>query len=161
MTNTIFNSKVKEPFFKIPVNIKKLTDTAKLPTQGSEYAAGWDLYADIKERILINPHETKKIGTGIATELPNCVFGTIVPRSGVATKRGLRMANPIPIVDSDYRGEWIIALHNDTDFVQWVDPQERIAQMVILPCITPNFKVVDELNKTERNDSGFGDSGKF
>ena len=97
------------------MNFKKLNDLAKTPTKGSEYSAGWDLYAATDYDIEIYPHQTVKIGTGIAIELPSMTFGAIYPRSGIATKQGLRPANCVGVVDSDYRGEVIVALHNDTN----------------------------------------------
>lgn len=143
------------------INVKKLNDLAKLPTRGSEYAAGYDLYAATNYNIEIQPHTTVKIGTGLSFELPQGTFAAIFPRSGIATKRGLRPANCIGVVDSDYRGEVIVALHNDTDEVQSIEPQERIAQMILLPFVEMSFNEVNELSDTVRGESGFGDSGKF
>ena len=143
------------------INVKKLNDLAKLPTRGSEYAAGYDLYAATSYNIEIQPHTTVKIGTGLSFELPQGTFAAIFPRSGIATKRGLRPANCVGVVDSDYRGEVIVALHNDTDEVQSIEPQERIAQMILLPFVEMSFNEVDELSDTVRGESGFGDSGKF
>jgi dUTP pyrophosphatase len=97
------------------INVKKLNDLAKLPTRGSEYAAGYDLYAATNYNIEIQPHTTVKIGTGLSFELPQGTFAAIFPRSGIATKRGLRPANCVGVCDSDYRGEYIVAIHNDTD----------------------------------------------
>lgn len=142
------------------INVKKLNDLAKLPTRGSEYAAGYDLYAATADSIEIQPHTTVKIGTGLAFELPPQTFAAIFARSGIATKRGLRPANCVGVCDSDYRGEYIIALHNDTDEVQIIEPQERIAQMVLLPFVEMQFNEVDELSNTERGAGGFGASGK-
>ena len=143
------------------INVKKLNDLAKLPTRGSEHAAGYDLYAATSYNIEIQPHTTVKIGTGLSFELPQGTFAAIFPRSGIATKRGLRPANCIGVVDSDYRGEVIVALHNDTDEVQSIEPQERIAQMILLPFVEMSFNEVNELSDTVRGESGFGDSGKF
>ena len=142
------------------INVKKLNNLAKLPTRGSEYAAGYDLYAATSYTIEIQPHTTVKIGTGLSFELPQGTFAAIFPRSGIATKHGLRPANCVGVCDSDYRGEYIVALHNDTDEVQSIEPQERIAQMILLPFIEMNFNEVDELSDTERGDGGFGSSGK-
>lgn len=141
-------------------NIKKLNPNATLPIQGSEWSAGWDLYACIDEPISINPHETKKIGTGLAFELPRYTFGGIFPRSGLATKKGLRPANTPGVCDSDYRGEYIVALHNDSETVQIVEPGDRIAQLIILPYVPVFFNEVEELNETERGAGGFGSTGK-
>ena len=143
------------------VNFKKLNENAKVPTYGSWDAGCCDLYAAIDSPIAIAPHTTEKIGTGLAFELPRGTFAAIFARSGIATKRGLRPANCVGICDSDYRGEYIVALHNDTDSVQYVQPQERIAQMTLLPYIYMNFHKVEELSDTERGASGFGDSGRF
>ena len=143
------------------INVKKLNDLAKLPTRGSEYAAGYDLYAATSYNIEIQPHTTVKIGTGLSFELPQGTFAAIFPRSGIATKRGLRPANCVGVVDSDYRGEVIVALHNDTDEVQSIEPQERIAQMILLPFVEMSFNEVNELSDTVRGKSGFGGSGKF
>ena len=142
------------------INVKKLNDLAKLPTRGSEYAAGYDLYAATSYIIDIAPHSTVKIGTGLSFELPQGTFAAIFPRSGIATKRGLRPANCVGVCDSDYRGEYIVALHNDTDEIQSIEPQERIAQMILLPFVEMNFNEVNELSDTERGAGGFGSTGK-
>ena len=141
------------------VNYKKLTKTAKEPTRGSEYSAGFDLYADIEEDIVIRPHETIKVGTGLAFELPENTFGAIFARSGIATKQGLRPSNCVGVCDADYRGEYIVALHNDTSIPQIIKPQERIAQMVLLPYISIEFNEVEMLSETVRGNGGFGSSG--
>jgi dUTP pyrophosphatase len=138
------------------VKVKKLNENAQLPTQGSEWSAGWDLYACIDEPISINPHTTVKIGTGLAFELPKYTFGGIFPRSGLATKQGLRPANTPGVCDSDYRGEYIVALHNDSDTVKIVEPGERIAQLIVLPYVPIQFDLVDSLSETERGAGGFG-----
>ena len=143
------------------INVKKLNDLAKLPTRGSEHAAGYDLYAATDYNIEIQPHTTVKIGTGLSFELPQGTFAAIFPRSGIATKRGLRPANCVGVCDSDYRGEYIVALHNDTNEVQIIEPQERIAQMILLPFVEMSFNEVNELSDTVRGAGGFGDSGKF
>ena len=142
-----------------PINIKLLNDLAKIPTRGSKYAAGYDLYAATDYTIEIEPHSTVKIDTGIAVELPEGTFGAIFARSGLATKRGLRPANCVGCVDSDYRGAVIVALHNDSDEIKTVEPGERIAQLVIIPFIPAEFNIVDELSDTERGSNGFGSSG--
>ena len=143
------------------INVKKLNDLAKLPTRGSSDAAGYDLYAATSYNIEIQPHTTVKIGTGLSFELPQGTFAAIFPRSGIATKRGLRPANCVGVCDSDYRGEYIVALHNDTNEVQIIEPQERIAQMILLPFVEMSFNEVNELSDTVRGAGGFGDSGKF
>ncbi len=143
------------------IKVKKLNNLAKMPSRGSSDAAGYDLYAAIKERIGIRPHETVKIGTGLSFELPEGTFAAIFARSGIATKRGLRPANCVGICDSDYRGEYIVALHNDTEESQFIEPGERIAQMILLPFVEMSFNEVDELSDTVRGAVGFGGSGRF
>lgn len=142
------------------VKIKKLNDLAIMPTRGSEEAAGMDLHAAISESVYISPHETVKIPTGLAMELPSGTFGAIFARSGLATKEGLRPSNCVGCCDSDYRGEYIVALHNDSNMSRTVNPGERIAQLVILPYIPIEFKEVDKLSDTERGLGGFGSTGK-
>lgn len=141
------------------IKIKRLTKTAKIPTRGSDYAAGYDLYADIQEPITISPHTTEKIGTGLAMAIPEGFFGAILPRSGLATKKGLRPANTPGCCDSDYRGEYIVAVHNDTNLEQTIEPGERIAQLVILSFMTAQFDEVEELSETDRGEGGFGSTG--
>ena len=148
-------------YYPTEMNIKKLTPTAKTPTRGSKEAAGYDLYADIDSRLIINPHETVKIPTGIAIQLPKNTFGAIFARSGLATKSGLRPANCVGAVDSDYRGNVIVALHNDTDMPRTVEAHERIAQLVVIPYLSLTLNEVDELDNTERGSDGFGSSGKL
>lgn len=142
------------------VKIKKLNDKAIVPSRGSEYAAGMDLYACTSTPIVIAPHQTVKVGTGLAIELPHGTFGAIFARSGLATKNGLRPANCVGVCDEDYMGEYIVALHNDTDIPQTINPMERIAQLVVLPYIPVEFEEVNELSETKRGDGGFGSTGK-
>lgn len=141
------------------IKIKKLNDLAKLPTRGSKYAAGYDLYAAIDTPISIPPHTTAKIGTGLSFELPRDTFAALYPRSGLAAKQGLRLANCVGVCDSDYRGEYIVALHNDLDEAQLVEPGTRIAQMVLCPYIKMEFIETDTLEETERGSGGFGSTG--
>lgn len=141
------------------INIKFLNDLAKMPTRGSEYAAGYDLYAATDYIIDIAPHSTVKIGTGIAIELPSYMMGLIFARSGLATKKGLRPANCVGLIDPDYRGEYIVALHNDTNEMMSIGPGERIAQLVLAPFYSVDFEKVDKLSKTERGNGGFGSTG--
>jgi len=141
------------------VNIKLLNDNAKVPTRGSEYAAGYDLYAATEYDIDIAPHSTVKIGTGIAAELPEGTFGAIFARSGLATKKGLRPANCVGVIDRDFRGEVVVALHNDTDELMSIAAGERIAQLVVLPYTPVNFSIVQELSSTNRGAGGFGSTG--
>lgn len=143
-----------------PIKVKRLNHLAKFPTRGSEEAAGYDLYAAISGPIFIHPHETEKVGTGLAFELPRCTFGAIFPRSGLATKQGLRPANCVGVCDSDYRGEYVVAVHNDSDEIQMIAPGERIAQLILMPYIPMVFKEVDELSDTKRGAGGFGSTGK-
>lgn len=142
------------------INIKKLNENAIIPTRGSSQAAGYDLYACTSTPIVIAPHQTVKIGTGLAFELPDGYFGAIFARSGLATKNGLRPSNGVGVCDSDYRAEYIVALHNDTDEPQMINPMERIAQLVVMPYLPIEFNEVDELSETERGEGGFGSTGK-
>lgn len=144
----------------IPIKVKRLTDTAKLPIRGSEYAAGYDLYADLAETTMVGPGDTFKINTGIAVEIPDGFFGGIYPRSGLATKQGLAPANKVGIIDSDYRGPIIVALYNQSPIPQMVHPGDRIAQLIIQPYVAFEWEEVDELGETERGDGGFGHTGK-
>lgn len=142
------------------VKILKLKENAKIPTRGSSQAAGYDLYALLDtESISIMPHETVKIGTGIALELPELTFLGIFARSGIATKEGLRPANCVGVVDSDYRGEIIVSIHNDSNEIRKITNYERIAQAVVLPYISVDFEIADSLNTTKRGDNGFGSTG--
>lgn len=142
------------------IKIKKLTDTAKTPTRGSEHAAGYDLYADVKKDVQIKPHETVKIGTGLAMEVPDGYFGAIFARSGLATKEGLRPANCVGVCDSDYRGEYIVVIHNDSEETRTITAGERIAQLVVMPYLPVTFDEVAELTDTNRGEGGFGSTGK-
>lgn len=145
---------------EIKVKVKKLNNNAKLPTRGSVQAAGYDLYACLdSDTIALKPHETVKIGTGLSIEVPEGYFGGIFARSGIATNKGLRPANCVGIADSDYRGEYIITLHNDSDIVQTIAQNERIAQLVILPFLSVAFEEVRDLSDTKRGDGGFGSTG--
>jgi dUTP pyrophosphatase len=145
---------------QMKIKIKRLRDTATLPTRESSSAAGYDLYADIEKPTVIRPHETTKIGTGIAMEIPEGYFGGVAARSGLSSKEGLRPANCYGIVDSDYRGEIIVALHNDSETARVVTPQERIGQIIIQPYLNVEFDEADELSDTERGTGGFGSTGK-
>ena len=169
------------------INIKKLDADAVLPTRGSSQAAGYDLYAKSSEDTVIPPHKTVMVGTGLAMEIPEGYFGAIFARSGLASKQGLRPANCVGVVDSDYRGEFMIALHNDTDEERVIAGKERIAQMVVMPYLSVSFNVstssnsterygiaqmvvmpylsvefeeVETLNETERGEGGFGSTGR-
>ena len=141
------------------IKVKILNKHASIPTFGSAFAAGADLYGINPEDICIPPHETGKIGTGLAMAIPDGYFGAIFARSGLATKQGLRPANCVGVIDADYRGEVIVALHNDTDELQIIPPFARIAQMIILPAPKIEYKAVYELDETERGEGGFGSTG--
>ena len=141
------------------INIKKLKETATIPTRGSEYAAGTDLYACIDNPIIIKAGETVKVGTGLSVEIPVGYAGFIYARSGLATKKGLAPANKVGVCDSDYRGEYIVALHNDSLKDAVVEPNERIAQLIVAPYLYVDFNVVDELTDTDRGANGFGSTG--
>ena len=138
------------------MKIKLLTDTATMPTRGSEKAAGWDLYADFADEIYLPPNDVRMIGTGVAVEIPEGYFGALFARSGIASKRGLRPANCVGVIDSDYRGEIKVAIINDSTYVQKIEPQERIAQMILMSYNNMIFHEVDELSETDRGEGGFG-----
>lgn len=142
------------------VNVKKLKENAILPTYGSTEAAGADLYACLEESVTIAPGATEFIPTGLAMELPKGCAGLIYARSGLACKRGLAPANKVGVIDSDYRGEFIVVLHNHSDQAQTISHGERIAQLVITPVLTPAYQLVDSLSDTERAVGGFGSTGK-
>lgn len=142
------------------IRVKILKEGAKLPTYGSAQAAGADLYACLQEPVTIAPGETAFIPTGIALEVPTHCAGLIYARSGMACKRGLAPANKVGVVDSDYRGEIIVALHNHGNLAQTVENGERVAQFVITPVLTPAYEMVKELSDTARNKGGFGSTGK-
>jgi len=145
---------------KAQVNIKKLDEKAIIPSYGSEYAAGADLYACLEETVTIESGETVFIKTGIAMEVPIGFAGLVYARSGLASKKGLAPANKVGVVDSDYRGEIMVALHNHSKVSAVVEPGERIAQMVITPFLTAEYTQVDELEETERGEGGFGSTGR-
>jgi dUTP pyrophosphatase len=142
------------------INLKKLTETAILPEQGSAYAAGYDLFADLKEQVEIAPHKTFMVPTGLAMEIPEGYFGGIFARSGLAAKESLRPANCVGVVDADYRGEVKVALHNDSDDMRVIMPGQKVAQLVIVPFLSVEFEEVTELSDTVRGVGGFGSTGK-
>lgn len=147
--------------FKSTINYVKLSPTAQAPVQGSTQAAGWDLHADLESQsyIVLAPGEYRKISTGIAIALPEGTFGAIYPRSGMATKRGLVLANGTGIIDSDYRGPLIVALKNTSNEIQRVEHGERIAQIVVTPYCPVIFNETDSIGTTARGANGFGSSG--
>lgn len=142
------------------IRVKKLRKNAIIPTYGSQEAAGADLYACMDERVTIEPGESVWINSGVAVELPRGFVGLIFARSSMGAKRGLAPANKVGVIDSDYRGELRIVLYNHSKISQLVEPGERIAQLVIVPIITPGFEEVDDLSDTARADKGFGSTGK-
>ena len=141
------------------VAVKKLKENAILPTYGSEFAAGADLYALPDEEIVIAPGDTKLIHTGLAMEIPQGYGGFIYARSGLASKRGLAPANKVGVVDADYRGEVMVALHNHSQVAQTVAAGERVAQLVIAPFLKVDFEETDVLQDTVRGAGGFGSTG--
>ena len=143
-----------------PVSVKRVLQGAKLPTYGSAWAAGADLYACLESAVTIAPGETAFVPTGIALEIPQGYAGLIYARSSMGAKRGLAPANKVGVIDSDYRGQVMVALHNHSGLPQTVEPQERIAQLLITPVLTPGFVEVEELSDTQRGAGGFGSTGK-
>ena len=142
------------------IRVKKLRDGAVLPGYGSAEAAGADLYACLDQNVLIKPGETAFIPTGLSMEIPKGCAGLIYARSGLACRRGLAPANKVGVIDSDYRGEFIVALHNHGNTEQEVCSGDRIAQLLITPVFTPGYIEVDSLDQTERASGGFGSTGK-
>lgn len=151
------------PISTMKLRIKKLNPNATIPSYGTDYAAGADLYACIDEPVSIGCGETKMIGTGIAMEIPTGYVGLVFARSGLACKKGLAPANKVGVIDSDYRGEIKVALHNHNGFGEelTVEAGERIAQISIVPYLKAEFDVVDNLEDTERGEGGFGSTGAF
>ena len=149
------------------LKIKRITETAVLPTQNSTQAAGLDLYADIPvgnnilppQSLLIEPHQTIYVGTGLSMSIPEGFFGAIYARSGLASKQQLRPANCVGVVDSDYRGQVIVALHNDGNKPQVITHGQRIAQLILQPCFNTTITEVDTLDSTDRGEGGFGSTG--
>ena len=142
-----------------PIPVKILRQGAILPTYGSCEAAGADLYACLEAPVTIEPGKTAFVPTGIAMEVPKGCAGLVYARSGLACKRGLAPANKVGVVDSDYRGEIMVALHNHAGTPQRIENGERIAQMVITPVLTPEYQIVPELSDTSRGTGGFGSTG--
>ena len=142
------------------IAVKKLDERAVLPTYGSAFSAGADLYAVADEEITILPGETKLIHTGIAMEIPEGYAGLIYARSGLASKRNLAPANKVGVIDCDYRGEFFVPLHNHGAVPQTVEPGERIAQMILTPYLTASFVEAEELSDTIRGEGGFGSTGR-
>ena len=141
------------------VKVKKIDERAVLPTYGSEYAAGADLYAVCDAPVTIEPAHTVLIHTGLSMEIPSGCAGLIYARSGLASKRGLAPANKVGVVDADYRGEVMVALHNHSDAPQTIEQGERIAQLVVAPFLAVNYEEAEELSDTVRGEGGFGSTG--
>lgn len=158
MTNLTTNN--NDAIMHASVKVKKLTKTAIIPTYGTKNSAGADLYADISGRTMIPPHATLMIKTGIALEIEESFVGLIYARSGIASKRGLAPANKVGVIDSDYRGEIMVALHNHTNDAQFIDPGERIAQIVFTKYFIGSLEEVEDFEtETERGEGGFGSTG--
>ena len=143
-----------------PIRVKRLNEKAILPRYGSKEAAGADLYACLDADVTIAPGESAFIPTGLSMEIPKGCAGLIYARSGLACKQGLAPANKVGVVDSDYRGEFMVVLYNHSSEVRIVSHEDRIAQLVITPVITPDYTEVEELDDTERSTGGFGSTGK-
>ncbi len=141
------------------IRIKKLRPGAHLPTYGTEFSAGADLYACLEEAVTIAPGETAKIPTGLALELPVGTAGLVFARSSLGTKRGLAPANKVGVIDSDYRGELMVMLYNHSQSAQQISPGERVAQLLVVPVFTPGFEVAEALSDTDRGAGGFGSTG--
>lgn len=142
------------------IKFKKLRADAVTPTRGSAYAAGYDLYACLDNTVTIAPGETAMISTGLSVAVPEGYFGAVFARSGLASKQGLRPANCVGVCDSDYRGEYTVALHNDSALPREVANGDRIAQLVVMPFLEVEFEEAEELSETERGAGGFGSTGK-
>ena len=142
------------------IAVKKLDERAVLPQYGSDYAAGADLYAVLDEAVTIAPGETKLVKTGLSMEIPEGYAGLIYARSGLAAKRGLAPANKVGVVDADYRGEVMVALHNHSNVPQTVEPLERIAQLVVAPFLRVEYFECETLSDTVRGEGGFGSTGR-
>ena len=143
-----------------PIHVKILRSGAKLPTYGTAGAAGADLYACIDATVTVWPRETVFIPTGIALEVPQGCAGLVYARSGLACKRGLAPANKVGVIDSDYRGEWLIYLYNQASEPRVINPGDRVAQLVLLPVLTPTVVEADSLDETDRGAGGFGSTGQ-
>lgn len=142
------------------VRIKKLDERAITPTYGTEYSAGADLYALTDGTVTVEPHRTELLHTGISVEIPEGYCGLIFARSGLATKRGLAPANKVGVIDADYRGEVMVALHNHNDYSVSIEHGERVAQLAIVPFLKAEFTVCDDLSDTARGAGGFGSTGR-
>ena len=144
---------------EVKVLFRRLRPDAVIPTAGSRYAAGYDLYACLDAPVTIAPRATVMIGMGFALALPEGYFCAVFARSGLASKQGLRPANCVGVCDCDYRGEYKVPVTNDSDVARVVAPGDRVAQLVVLPCLSLAFEERDALPETERGDNGFGSTG--
>lgn len=142
------------------IRIKRLREGAVIPTYGTAFSAGADLYACLEEVVTIAPGQTLKVPTGFALELPTGTAGLVFARSSLGTKKGLAPANKVGVIDSDYRGEVLVVLHNHSQETQQIAPGERVAQLLIVPVFTPGFVEAEELSGTQRGAGGFGSTGK-
>lgn len=142
------------------VKIKRNKNNARMPERGSDAAAGYDVFACLDWELQIPPHQTIKIDTGLSMEIPSGYWAGVFARSGLATKEGLRPANCVGVIDSDYRGPIIVALHNDSEETRTIVPGEKIGQLIILPCFDWRIQEVEELSETQRGSGGFGSTGK-
>lgn len=145
------------------IKVKRMCEKAKLPTRGSEKAAAYDVYACLPDKnalVTIMPHQTMLIGTGLRMAPPKGFYVGVYARSGLSSKEGLRPANCVGVIDEDYRGEYLVAVHNDSEVTRSVKHGDRIAQILLQKRYDMDFEEVDELDKTERGDGGFGSTGK-
>ena len=160
MTPGVYNIDPETYCYNMPIKVKRLNKNAKLPVQGSDAAAGYDVFACLDSPFIkINPHETVKVSTGIAVSPPANTWIGVFARSGMATKLGLRPSNCTGVVDPDYRGPVIVAIHNDTDYAQTINNGDKIAQLIVMPRLTMEIEEVDELDETDRGSGGFGSTG--
>lgn len=143
------------------VKIKRLNERAKIPTFGTEFSAGADLYCAEEHEMTVYGGQKCSIGIGISMEIPEGYVGLVFARSGLACKNGLRLCNSVGVIDADYRGEIKVVLHNDSEYVRGIKPGERVAQMIIMPYPKVTFTEVEELSDTVRGESGFGGTGRF
>ena len=144
----------------LSIKVKKVRADAVLPTYETQFAVGADLHACLDATVTVEPGQTQFIPTGLSMEIPVGCVGLIYARSGLACKKGLAPANKVGVIDSDYRGEFMVALHNHGSEAQTISPGDRIAQLVIAPVFTPGFYEVSELSDTQRASGGFGSTGK-
>lgn len=142
------------------LQVKKLNPCAKLPTYGTEHSAGADLYVCLEQPVVIQPGNTEFLPTGLSISVPNGYAGLIFARSSLGAKRGLAPANKVGVIDSDYRGPVMVALHNHGAVPQTVEPGERVAQLLVVPVLAPEMELVAELDETDRGNGGFGSTGR-